>query len=259
MNIQTLDAVRRWSNLTLSFAQIAVTVLSFALGTSFYDTAGAISADPPIVPAGYAFTIWSVIYAGSVAYAIYQFSASPPTNFFLRRIGFLTASTFLGCCCWLLCVRFRHLPLTIPCILWMFVSLFGAFALLRQAKISSWQFRIFVVAPISIYFGWLSVAMFANVGSIAKAFGWWPALVSQSLGSIFLIVTAAILAVFILHFSGGNRWYGATIIWAVSAIAVRNQFELQNTSVALTCWIVLAVFLILLATHPFASRVFTHT
>ena len=72
-SVQTIDSLRRWANLLFSWAQIAVTIWSFALGRSFEDAAGSISADPPIVPARYAFIIWSVIYAGCAAYGIYQF------------------------------------------------------------------------------------------------------------------------------------------------------------------------------------------
>lgn len=119
MTIQSLDTLRRWSNLLLSMAQIAVTILCFAFGTSFDDAAGPPSADPPIVPAGYAFIIWSAIYAGCLAFGIYQFAPSQAKDPLMRRIGFLTASGFLGCCFWLLVVRLGHLTWTLPCIFWM--------------------------------------------------------------------------------------------------------------------------------------------
>lgn len=117
MTLQTMDQIRRWLNLLLAIAQIAVTIFRFAFGTSFDEAAGPPSADPPIVPAGYAFIIWSVIYGGCLAYGVYQFASTRMESPFLRRIGFFTASTFLGCCCWLLGVRFGHLQWTVPCIL----------------------------------------------------------------------------------------------------------------------------------------------
>lgn len=247
MNIQTMDALRRWSNLLLSVAQIVVTVLSFYLGTSFEDAAGSASVDPPIVPAGYAFIIWSVIYGGSVAYAIYQFDPVRKEDPLLRRIGFYTASGFLSCCCWLLCVRLGHLAWTVPCILWMAASLYGAFVPLWKRKAPSRAGRLCVIAPISIYSGWLSVAVFANTASVAKTFGWPPAILSESLGSILLIIAATALATIVLFRSGGNPWFAGTILWAISGIGVRNQFTLHNQPVALTAWTVLAAFVVLFA------------
>jgi hypothetical protein len=60
-------------NLVLALLQIVVTVVAFSLGTSFDKATASSSGEPPIIPAEYAFTVWSVIYAGSVLYAIYQF------------------------------------------------------------------------------------------------------------------------------------------------------------------------------------------
>ncbi len=250
MTVQTLDCLRRWLNLLLSIAQIATTVFCFAFGTSFDDAGGPPSADPPIVPAGYAFIIWSVIYGGCLAYGIYQFAGWRMDDPLLSRIGFFTASGFLGCCLWLLCVRFGHLQWTVPCILWMAASLFGAFAALWRVGDCSWTFRLCVIAPVSIYSGWLSVAMFANTAAVAKAFGWHPVLLGESAGSIGLMIAAAALATFMLWQSNGNLWYGGTILWALVGIGVRNQFDLRNGQVAVTAWLLLASFGVLAISHP---------
>ena len=241
----------------LSIAQIAVTAFCFALGTSFNDAGGAPSADPPIVPAGYAFIIWSVIYAGCLAYGVYQFVGSRSDDPLLRRIGFLTASGFLGCCVWLLCVRSGRLQWTVPCILWMSGSLFGAFAALWRVRNASWSFQLCVNAPLSIYSGWLSVAMFANTAAIAKAFGWPPALLGESEGSIGLMLMAAALATFLLWQSNRNLWYGGTILWALTGIGVRNQFELRNGQVALAAWLLLASFGVLTISRPLVASLKT--
>lgn len=257
MTLHILDQARRWLNLLLAIAQIAVTVFCFSFGTSFDDAAGAPSADPPIVPAGYAFIIWSVIYAGCLAYGIFQFFGSRLDDPLLRRIGFFTASGFLGCCVWLLCVRFGHLQWTVPCIFWMAVSLFGAFAVLRRVESPSWLLRLCVIAPVSIYTGWLSVAVFANTASIAKAFAWRPALLAESAGSIALMIAAAGLATIILWQSNWNLWYGGTILWALVGIGVRNQFELRNVQVATTAWLLFATFGLFALSNPLLTSLRT--
>ena len=257
MSLLALDNLRRWLNLLLAIGQIAVTVASFAFGMSFDDAAGPPSADPPIVPAGYAFIIWSVIYAGCLAYGIYQFAPSRSEDPLLQRIGFFTASGFLGCCCWLVCVRFGHLQWTVPCICWMAASLFLAFSRLWALNGISWPLRLCVIAPLSIYSGWLTVAIFANTASVAKAFAWRPVLIGESSGSILLIVTAGILATFFFFKSSGNIWYGCTILWALAGIGVRNQFELSNVRVATTAWLLLAVFGFLVWSQSLATGVKT--
>lgn len=139
----------------------------------------------------------------------------------------------------------------------MTASLFCAFAHLWPVKSDSWSLRLCVIAPVSIYAGWLSVAIFANTASVAKAFAWRPAFLGESAGSIGLMLVAVALATFILRQSKGNLWYGATIVWALIAIGVRNQFELRNGQVALTAWLLLATFALLAFTHPLLATLKT--
>ncbi|HXZ04218.1 MAG TPA: tryptophan-rich sensory protein, partial [Ktedonobacteraceae bacterium] len=48
----------------------------------------------PVTPAGWAFSVWGIIYVGLIAYAIYQVLPAQRTNPRLRRIGYLY---LLGC------------------------------------------------------------------------------------------------------------------------------------------------------------------
>jgi hypothetical protein len=246
MRQQYLDSIRRWGNLVLAVAQIAVTGLAFGLGTDFNQQVGQTVPDPPIVPAGYAFIVWSAIYAGCLAYGIYQFLPSRRTDSLLRRMGWFTMSAFAGCCCWLLCARFQHVPWTVPCIYWMAISLYGAFRPLWSLQRPSPGLRWCVLPGISMYSGWVSVAIFANTASVAKAYHWPPALLGTTDGSIMLIVAAALLAGILFRRSGDNFWYAGTIAWAVIGIGVRSQFELRNEAAALAAWIVLATAALLL-------------
>lgn len=132
----------------------------------------------------------------------------------------------------------------------MAASLLIAFARLwsvEPARTGGRLFHLFVVAPISIYSGWLSVAIFANTASIMPSFGGPLVILASSRGSILLILAAAVLAATLLRRSHNNLWYAGTILWALAAIAIRNQFELRNTAVAVTAWTMLVVFAVLTA------------
>ena len=238
MSSTASDQIRRWANLILAIAQIAVTYLCFALNVSFAQATGTVhTPDPPIVPAEYAFIIWSVIYAGSLAYGIYQFAPSRKSDRLLRRVGWFTASGFLGCCVWLIMVRTGHLIWTVPTIYWMAASLFAAFHVTWQLKAADKLVRWCVIAPISVYSGWLSVAIFANTSSEFA-----QTVLGSTAGTIALIAAAAGLASWFLRRSNGNLYYGATIGWALIGIGVRDQFELKNIPVAVTAWTCLVVF-----------------
>jgi hypothetical protein len=62
------DYLRQGLNLTLALAMPVATFLAFALGTSFQDATRSDAGEAMIVPTGYAFGSWSLIYAGAVAY-----------------------------------------------------------------------------------------------------------------------------------------------------------------------------------------------
>ena len=233
-----VDEFRRWANLLLAIGQIAVTVACFSFGTTFDDATGtARNPDPPIVPASYAFIVWAPIYFGCLVYGIYQFMPSRRTDLMLRRIGLFTASAFLACCAWLVAARTGHLHATVPIIYWMAGSVFGAFIPLWRLRGVAAAFRWCVVAPISIYAGWLSVAIFANTAAENS-----HTLLGQRAGSIALILAAAALATIVVRRSAGNLFYAGTIAWALVGIGVRNQFELKQASVAAAAWLCLIAF-----------------
>ncbi len=88
----THDWLRQGLNVVLSIAQLVA--ISAAVATDN----GAVlqsrdAAEPPVIPAGYAFSIWSYIYPAAIAYAVYQALPRQRDNALLRRIGWRTAST----------------------------------------------------------------------------------------------------------------------------------------------------------------------
>lgn len=249
MAITTRDRIRQWSNLLLAVAQILITYVSFALGVSFDQATSNGLPDPPIVPAGYAFIIWSLIYAGSLAYAIYQFRPSKAEQPLFRAIGFCTAAAFLGTCCWLIAARFGRLHLTVLCIFWMALALYLAFRRLQGASFTNSAQYWFVVPPLSVFFGWASVAVFANTDSVfgISRLRWF----SVTWWSVMLLCAAALLVLLVQRRTGRNAWYSGTVIWALIGIAVRNHFELRN---AIVTWTALTIAGLLVLSSVIGKR-----
>lgn len=254
MKQSATDQLRRWANLVLASAQIIVTGLCFGGGVSFDQASGTVhTPDPPIVPAAYAFIIWSLIYLLSLAYGVYQFSSLRASDPLMRRIGWFTASGFMACCVWLILVRTGHSIWTVPTIYWMAASLFGAFRVLWRLRSPDTSLSTLVVAPISIYSGWLTIAIFANTSTELRQMG-----LGSTSATIVLLAAAALLATVILRQSRGNLYYAATICWALIGIGVRDQFDLRNEAVAITAWTTLILFAaITLATRRAHGRMDT--
>jgi benzodiazapine receptor len=227
------DLVRQALNVAFAFAQVLTTYLAFYTGTSFDEATATDKGVHPIVPAGYAFIIWSPIYAGSIAYAVYQALPSQRGNEVLRRVGFLTASAFLATTLWLIMARFGSVWLTVVCMLWILASVSGAFIrLVHYDTLRTTAERYLVVMPVSIFFGWVTVATFANTASALKESGWSTIGLSEEGWAAVMLVVAGVVGSFITLWSRGNAWYASTVIWALVGIVVANVSRDQSTLVA---------------------------
>lgn len=98
------DRLRQALNLACAFGQVGTTVLIVALGADKI-TGDDPNAITPLVPAGYTFAVWGVIYAGSLAYAVYQALPRHREDELLRRSGPFTAAAFLGTSLWLIAAQ----------------------------------------------------------------------------------------------------------------------------------------------------------
>lgn len=234
-------------NLVLAPMQIVATVVAFGMGTTFEEATASPAGDPPIVPAEYAFLIWSIIYAGSVSYGIFQYSRTRAEHPLLMRIRPYTASAFGATVCWLISARFNLTGLTVVCIFWLAASLLPAFLWLAHSQQRfTYLDRLAMVIPLSIYAGWVTVAVFANVSAFLHQRGlldifltpvWWA--------MIMVIVAGAIAAVLIFHTR--NFPFALTVCWALVGILVANLTRSYHPEIVLTCAVVTGAELLVLA------------
>ena len=226
------DYTRQLLNLVLSIGMPATTALAFATGTSFEEATRSDVGEPMIVPAGYAFAIWTLIYGGCVAYGVYQFGAARRDDPLLCGIGFFTASAFLGTCAWLVFARFNLVWFTVGCIVWMLVSLAGAFrGILTHPRRFTAAEHWLVVMPVSVFLGWVTVATFANTAAALKVSGWLDVGLPERGWTVLMLLAAGAIASVVVVASRGNAWYAGTIAWALVAIVVANVVR-QNPGVA---------------------------
>ena len=233
MSVRNLDLVRQTLNLALAIAQPVTTYLCFARGTSFDDATRGGGGEPAIVPAGYAFIIWSLIYAGAIAYGVFQSLPAQRESPLMRAIGFYTASAFLGTCVWLVMARFGLTWGTVACMFWMFASLAGAFVpLARAGRSLSRGERMFALMPVSVFIGWVTVACFANTAAALKNDGLLESGPSETRWTVLMLLAAGAIASWVTFATRGNASYALTIVWALAGIVVANTVRVPNTPVA---------------------------
>ena len=242
-----LDRTRQVLNLVLAIGMPAVTALAFGTGTTFDEATRSDVGEPRIVPAGYAFVIWTLIYGGCVGYGVYQFGPARGDDPLLRAVGFFTASAFLGTCAWLAFARFDLTWLTVACIVWMLASLAGAFQrLLAAGRPFTAAEHWLVVMPVSVFLGWVTIATFANTAAALKRSGWLDAGLSEQTWTVLMLLAAGAIASAVVVASRGNAWYAGTIAWALVAIAVANVVRDPNRAVATTAGMMVLVVVVAL-------------
>jgi hypothetical protein len=243
------DRLRQGLNLVLALAMPVTTFLAFSTGTSFEEATRTEAGEPPIVPAGYAFIIWAFIYSGSVAYAVFQALPAQQENDLLRRVGPFTAAAFLGTSWWLVLARFGWVWLTVVCIAWILASLAVAFFRIVQAGPTATAAEHYlVVLPVSVFTGWVTVAIFANTSAALRVSGLQDVGLSEGTWTISMLLVAGLIGSTVTVASRGNAGYALAVIWALIAIAVANVTRSNHATIAwlaagMAALVALALFL----------------
>ncbi len=175
-----------------------------------------------VTPANYAFAIWGVIYLGLIAFGIYQVAPAQRDNVRLQRVRSPIIAASLLQILWVCAFQGRLFWLSVVVMIGILLALVTAFLRLRQAsdRISreeKWLIQI----PISVYFGWITVATVVNIASALYNSGWTGGGISPAVWTVILsAISAAIAAVITLRYR--DIAFPSVIIWALVAIVLRQ-------------------------------------
>ena len=229
----TQDIIRQGTNLLFSLAQFAVTLLpAFGIGIGIGDRA--MGEAPPVQPVSWSFFIWFLIYAGCIVYGIYQALPAQRENGIFRRIGFYTASAFIGITAYALVAQFGGSDwILIGVFIWILASLLCAMLRLTEDRSRLTRSEEYtVLAPVSLLTGWVSLAILVNMAAALKASGIIPAGTAETAFSVIVLLIAGIVASGIISKSNGNAWYAFPVIWGLMGVIVANVWQQPNPVVA---------------------------
>lgn len=180
-----------------------------------------------IMPAGYVFAIWGVIYIALAAWLV-RFSLAGPSR---KKFGFLpftlSGLVFVVTCClnvaWLIFWHRQQVLVSLIVIAVLTLLVWMLYALVRRdatkegtpqvAKVLDW-------APLSLYASWLSVATLVNAAYAILDSG---SKVSDLIqGFTTVIVVGLLLALAFLMMQKLSDWvFGLVIVWACLGIGIR--------------------------------------
>ena len=179
-----------------------------------------------ITPAGYAFSIWSLIYLGLVVFSIYQLL---PAN--IGRFGPIRSAYILSAalnCAWIFFWHSDQIAISFVII----AALLGTLVFInyRLKETRSFAEAAAAKAPFGLYLGWLSAATLVNLVIMLKYLRMDVSPYENALGA-GLILLAAFFGV-LIRIKFVNYLVPLAVAWALTGIAVKQSGKTLIVSAA---------------------------
>lgn len=221
----------------------------------FGPTNGEISNRYPtlIVAAGYAFSIWGVIFLLDLIYGTWQL-ADRLVDARARALRPYTAAAFALTSAWMIVFSLQLFWLALA-IIWLSLAClwYAAWCFsnsLRFAPARWWEW-----VPLSLHAGWVSLAAFLNTAQVIVAFYLLPT--THMLGwTLVLFALVAILLLASIALMRGNPWYALAAVWGLVGVYVKQRASTLDGA-DISAWIALSLAMAVVVTawwRWFASR-----
>lgn len=166
--------------------------------------------DVPVQPAGYAFSIWGVIYLWLIAGAGYGlFQRADAADWAAIRAP-LIASLVIGAG-WIPAAQTSVPAATV--MIWAMWAL-AVWALMRAGRSDRWWQRV----PVALYAGWLTAASCVALGLVLGGYG----VMGTTAAAVLCIVLALVLALAVQRARPDEPMYAVAVIWALIGIIFAN-------------------------------------
>ena len=180
-----------------------------------------------VTPAGYAFSIWTLIYVGLVAFSVYQLLPGNVARFRAFRSLYIFSAALN--CGWLYFWHVEQIVICFAIIVALAGTLLAINYILRdpESMADTWLAK----APFGLYFGWVTAAAAVNFAVMLKYLrvGMSPSAELWLSVALILLVTAVTIAV---RLKLQNYFYPLAVAWALTAIAVKQSGQ---TAIVVAC------------------------
>lgn len=253
--VHASDRVRQIVVIVTAVAAIAGAMIGSGAfgGTRIQDAAGgALAADATLIaPGGPAFSIWSVIYIGLVAYTVWQALPGQGARLVHRRVGYLIALSLALNAAWIGSVQADLLGLSVVVIVVLLLVLCAAFVIVRRTprgertRVQALVDAAVIDGTIGLYLGWVTIATAANVTSWLTAAGFDGWGLPASAWGVIVVAVAGLIGLATAIWSRGRLAPAAALAWGLAWVAfARSAGEPSSTAVAVAAIAAVAVVII---------------
>ena len=214
---------------------IAAPAIQSAMGLGLSASEFSRQGDGTLRAAGYAFSIWGVIYAGLAIYAVWQALPRTPESPLLRAVAWPSVIGIAGCGLWIFISALNWRWATVAVIAASTAAII--FALWRAASETE-RGRI-VLWPLGLLGGWLTAATALNLLTIMTAEG----LIAPAQATTAAIAGLSGVAAVALAVIARTRSapYAAAILWALAAVWVAERADNPPVAWVAVGWAVVVI------------------
>lgn len=213
-----------------------------------------------VTPAGFTFSIWSVIYTLLFGFIIYQFYVLFSHGHHDKNRILAISPFFTGVClcnaAWLFAWHYEFTTLSVLIMiahLWCLVRIHEKLYLAI-----AWQplaSKMWLDIPFSIYLGWICVATIVNVAAWLISKGFTLTFLPPLAWTIVVLIAALLIGIFFV-FTRNNKFLALTIAWAFYGI-ISKQSEVSEAGshiIVLTAQAALGILMLIIVTNTLRRR-----
>lgn len=252
--LQLLLIQMKQVNKFLPLANLIALILT--IGINYFTNAGLLNGNTMKVisdryanyftPAGYAFSIWGLIYLGLLGFGCYSLikRKQPEVETILNKIGWLFVLSCAANSFWVMAWLSDYIGASVVIMIVLLLSLIAIISRTRM-ELDAHPLKEYVLIywPFALYAGWITVALIANVSAYLTKINWDGMGISENYWAVIMIATAGLVNI-IMILSRNLREFASVGIWALFAISVRNHQQQGTEMVVYACYITIFAILI---------------
>ncbi|MGM0546927.1 MAG: tryptophan-rich sensory protein [Bacteroidota bacterium] len=251
--------MKRILQITNAVAFLITLIINYTASSGLINgqTIGDISAqyENLFTPAGYAFSIWGLIYLMLAGFVIYQsrglFKQVDDNNFILQ-IGWWFVVSCVANSLWIVAWVHDYIGFSVILIA---LLLFSLIKIVVNTNMERWDapFPKIVLLwwPFCLYSGWITVAIIANISAYLTKIGWNGWGISDVSWTIIMIIIAGLVNLFMI-ITRNMREFAGVGTWGLMAVAVSNWSTHQ--SIVGTAVTVSVILFLAISVHGYQNR-----